>query len=205
MLTLLIARHGNTFDKGDIIRRVGKSTDLPLSQSGQLQAEQLGLYLKLRFADIAAVYTSTLIRTIQTAELALKAMAHRCPVNNLACFDEVDYGPDEGKPESEVIARVGEQALKDWEEHHVVPDGWLVDPQQINRQWQQFIDSIACEYDNKTVLVITSNGNARFAPDHAVKLSTGALSHLQIEKGHWQLLEANIKPKTILSEAYREG
>lgn len=201
MLTLLIARHGNTFDKGDIIRRVGKGTDLPLSQSGQLQAEQLGQYLKQHFADIAAVYTSTLTRTIQTAELALQAMVHQCPVHKLACFDEVDYGLDEGKPESEVIARVGEQALKDWEERHIVPDGWLVEPEQINRQWHQFIDSVATEYDNKIVLVVTSNGNARFAPSHAVKLSTGALSHLQIEKGHWQLLEANIKPKAVISEA----
>ena len=39
-----IVRHGNTFDKGDVVTRVGARTDLPLSSSGQTQAEQLAAY-----------------------------------------------------------------------------------------------------------------------------------------------------------------
>ena len=39
MTSILICRHCNTFDKGDIIRRVGARTHLPLSLSGRAQAE----------------------------------------------------------------------------------------------------------------------------------------------------------------------
>ena len=36
---LIIARHGNTFDAGDIPTRVGRRTDLPLVASGEAQAK----------------------------------------------------------------------------------------------------------------------------------------------------------------------
>ena len=36
------------------------------------------------------------------------------------------YGPDEGKPETEVVARIGQKALDEWERAAIVPDGWLV-------------------------------------------------------------------------------
>ncbi|MFZ4686424.1 MAG: histidine phosphatase family protein [Hyphomonadaceae bacterium] len=35
---IFIVRHGNTFDKGDVVTRVGGRTDLPLSTSGSAQA-----------------------------------------------------------------------------------------------------------------------------------------------------------------------
>ncbi|HAO37083.1 MAG TPA: histidine phosphatase family protein, partial [Hyphomonas sp.] len=38
MARLIIVRHGNTFDKGDTVTRVGGRTDLPLSASGLAQA-----------------------------------------------------------------------------------------------------------------------------------------------------------------------
>ena len=41
MTTLIIARHGNTFDKGDIPTRVGARTDLPLVEKGRAQAKAL--------------------------------------------------------------------------------------------------------------------------------------------------------------------
>ena len=34
MARVIICRHGNTFDKGDLVRRVGARTDLALSKSG---------------------------------------------------------------------------------------------------------------------------------------------------------------------------
>ena len=42
MTDIYIVRHGNTFDKGDVVTRVGARTDLPLSRSGFAQAEALG-------------------------------------------------------------------------------------------------------------------------------------------------------------------
>lgn len=194
MIQLLIARHGNTFDKGDIIRRVGKGTDLPLSQCGQQQAKKLGIYLQQHHPDITAVYASTLKRTIETAQLALDTMNLNLDITQTNIFDEIDYGPDEGKPETDVIARLGEAALKKWDQDNVVPDGWKVSPASITNNWQAFAIEMQKKFNHKTILVITSNGNARFAPQHKVKLSTGAISLLTIKQNHWTAEYTNQKP-----------
>jgi broad specificity phosphatase PhoE len=44
MARLFVVRHGNTFDAGDVITRVGGRTDLPLSASGKAQAEKLAAH-----------------------------------------------------------------------------------------------------------------------------------------------------------------
>jgi len=202
MTRLLIARHGNTFDKGDVIRRVGLGTDLPLSESGKEQARLLGDFLKEKYSEIAAVYTSQLQRTYQTAEIALGDV----PMARLSIFNEIHYGPDEGKPEDEVIARLGKEALELWDTQAIPPQGWKVDPQKIEAGWKDFAKRIVKEHPEETVLVVTSNGVARFAPailpdpaafkaNNNIKLSTGALASLVYKDGQWSSEFWNLKPK----------
>ena len=120
-------------------------------------------------------------------------------------LDEVDYGPDENKTEEEVIARIGEQAIKDWDDHAIVPDGWRVHPEDIRNDWLQFGLDIANQLENKTTLVVTSNGIARFAPhltrdfdnfkkNNNIKLSTGALAYLEHDGENWHIKEWNVRP-----------
>ena len=45
MIKLIIARHGNTFNKGETPTRVGSRTDIPLVDSGKEQAKLIGEYL----------------------------------------------------------------------------------------------------------------------------------------------------------------
>ena len=56
--------------------------------------------------------------------------------------DEIDYGPDEGKPETEVINRLGKEVLAQWETRAIVPDGWLVNPQEIINSWKNLADDL---------------------------------------------------------------
>lgn len=194
MIHLLIARHGNTFDPGDTVLRVGRGTDISLSNSGKEQAGKLGEYLRQQHPDIHAVYTSTLQRTLLTAEIALSTMvleAHIIPVD---IFDEIDYGPDEGKPESDVVARLGEEALENWEKNNIVPPGWNVDPEKITATWREFASQMEERYPDEIILVVTSNGIARFAPEHNVKLKTGAISYLTVENGQWHCVYSNRRP-----------
>ncbi len=182
--TLVIARHGNTFSSGDTPTRVGARTDLPLVGKGEEQARALGRYLKEHDLLPDVVYSSNLQRTRKMAELALKEAGAVQPVYALDIFDEIDYGVDENKPEDEVIARVGKEALKLWNEKAIVPDGWRVNPDEIIRNWQRFANQIVKADDTlnpltdtltdtitnqvmdiaETTLVVTSNGIARFAP-----------------------------------------
>ncbi len=197
MLHLLIARHGNTFEPGDRVLRVGRGTDIPLSNSGKEQAKNLGEYLFHHHRDIQAVYTSTLKRTLLTAGIILSTMHLEVHITPAAIFDEIDYGPDEGKPESDVIARIGTEAIKNWEDNNVVPTGWNVDPEKITENWREFANDKEKKFPDQLILVVTSNGIARFAPEHNIKLKTGAVSYLTVENGHWTCIYSNRRPDAI--------
>lgn len=206
MTTLIIARHGNTFNKGETPTRVGARTDLPLVEKGREQAAAIGRYIKEnRHLTPDVVYSSNLQRTIETARIAIKESGVANPVFPLDIFNEIDYGPDENKTEDEVIARVGADALQKWDEEGVPPEGWVVDPGGIIENWQNFAAQIAAHDDDETVLVVTSNGIARFAPyltgdfdafrkQYDIKLATGALAIFKLENGRWVVKGWNIKP-----------
>lgn len=209
---LLIARHGNTFASGDIVTRVGGRTDLPLVPSGREQGQQLGLFLRQSNFLPDKIYTSTLKRAIETAEHACAAMNHHPPIDRLDIFNEIDYGPDENQPEDDVIARIGAQALKDWDEHAIVPDGWDVDPEAIIQGWHAFAEQICRNNFGQTILVVTSNGIARFSPHltgnfdgfrqkQGLKIATGAVCLFTHsgpdEKTPWECQGWNWRPKNL--------
>lgn len=202
--TLLIARHGNTFDPGDVVRRVGARTDVPLSSSGVIQAEKLGRYLREQAIRPSALYTSTLQRTQQTAKIALQTADCVLDGTALPQFNEIDYGVDENQPEETVVARIGAPALKAWEEDCVVPPGWQVDPAALIKAWEDFAALCLMRHGGQIILVVTSNGVARFAPhitrdiqafrlQHHFKLATGALAVLAHDQGSWSVQDWNIR------------
>ncbi len=199
MTTLLIARHGNTFSADETPRRVGQGTDISLVESGVLQATQLGQYFKKNKLIPDIIYCSQLQRTQQTARGIIDILQLKTPMIIRDIFDEIDYGLDENKTEEELIARIGQQALDAWNQQCIVPDGWHVDPQHIRQQWKNFAEEIvAGRYAEGVVLVVTSNGIARFAPcllddeaafdaDYSRKIRTGSLCQMEYEQGHWSV------------------
>ena len=202
---LIIARHGNTFDPGDTPRRVGRRTDLPLVASGEAQAKRIGDYLRRHQMVPDVVFAAPLKRSYDTARFAVEAAGCDLPITIDARFNEIDYGPDENQPESAVISRIGEQNLRDWDEHAKVPLGWLVDPQAIIQDWLAFGDACRQSFSGQTVLVVTSNGIARFAPHltgdfegfrrkHGIKIATGALCFLRLQGSRWAVEQWNVSP-----------
>lgn len=205
--TLLIARHGNTFDKGETPRRVGLHTDLDLVEKGQQQARDLGQYLKENALLPDVIFTSTLKRTKQMAQIIVEQHELASEQHVLDIFNEIDYGPDENKTEEEVVARIGQQAINDWDVMAIPPKDWKVDPKKIILDWQGFAREIEDKFTGKTVLVVTSNGIARFAPyltgdfksfsrDDILKMATGALSILtkKPKNEFWHTVKWNFRP-----------
>ncbi len=203
-LTLIIARHGNTFAAGETPRRVGGRTDLPLVESGEAQAHKLASWLKAQKLQPQSIFAGPLQRTQRMAEIVKQDLALDTIIHTRDFLRELDYGPDENQPEDAVKARIGEQALKDWETSAVVPDGWVVNPAQIQQDWLDFATTL----ENTPALVVTSNGIARFAhaltgdmdasgAEHGLKLATGALSVFRKEPGSvsWQLVHWNLRPE----------
>ena len=80
---------------------------------------------------------------------------------------------------------------ENWEKNNIVPAGWNVDPEKITAAWREFANDLEKQFPNQTILVVTSNGVARFAPEHNIKLKTGAVSYLTVENGQWYCVYAN--------------
>ena len=214
MTTLIIARHGNTFTPDETPTRVGMRTDLPLVGKGWLQARAMGKHLKENDLIPDVVYSSALKRTRETADIALKEIGVHLPIYALDIFNEIDYGPDENKPEADVIARIGQDSITKWDESATVPDGWNANPDEIIQNWKQFAHSITKTHDtvtdnlldiSETILVVTSNGIARFAPHITddfdgfsktfdIKLKTGSLGIMRFSGNQWRVQDWNIVP-----------
>jgi probable phosphoglycerate mutase len=193
---LYIVRHGNTFDKGDVVTRVGGRTDLPLSVSGKAQARALGQHLKdIRFTTARS---GPLKRTRETAAAILSAQAAPPELTTEVFLREIDYGPDENRPEDVVIARIGKAALEAWERDSVPPPGWRVDPAALAGNWQELFSDLAKE--EGAHLIVTSNGIARFALEAAgekrpdAKLGTGAYGIVELVRGHASVPAWNVRP-----------
>lgn len=190
---LHIVRHGNTFDKGDIVTRVGGRTDLPLSISGRTQAEALARHFAA--TPFATARSGPLKRTRETARAILAAQPNAPELITDLFLREIDYGPDENRSEQDVIARIGQPALDAWERDSIPPSGWRVDPAAIIGNWQELFSDLAEEEGDH--LIVTSNGIARFAlaaanahrPD--AKLPTGGYGVIELTPDpvllHWNL------------------
>ena len=204
MTDIFIVRHGNTFDKGDTVTRVGARTDLPLSQSGLAQAEALAAHFTtIEPNGFDRAYCSPLVRTRQTAEAILAQSTGAPELETLEFLREVDYGPDENMPEPDVVARIGEAALLAWETDAVPAPGWEIDPEKVKADWRTLLRDLATQMLNRPVLIVTSNGIARFVLDavtvhqtdlDSIKLKTGAYGRLQADGDAVFLRAWNVRP-----------
>ena len=207
MAEIVICRHGNTFDPGETVTRVGGRTDLPLSKSGRAQAEALAA--NFAHAPIDRAYCSPLRRTTMTLHAVLAAQAAPPPVETRAFLTELDYGEDENRPEAEVVARIGQQALHLWESKAVLPSGWRLDIPGLVGAWRDFLAEQRA-LPGRT-MVMTSNGVARFvfaalgenlaerAPDApSIKLKTGAYGVLRPGADSYDVAAWNVRPDGTL-------
>jgi 2,3-bisphosphoglycerate-dependent phosphoglycerate mutase len=202
---LIIARHGNTFEAGETPRRIGAKTDLPLVASGQAQAKKLGAWLKTNHMLPDVVYTSQLKRAIETAQISIAEAGINRAIYQSEAFNEIDHGVDENKPDPEIVKRIGADAFNKWEHESIMPEGWSPPTHVIEQHWADFAKHCVEVNANKTVLVVTSNGLARFVPTIAKnaddiakgynrKMATGALSILEYDNNIWTIKSWNIKP-----------
>lgn len=180
-LTAIIVRHGNTFAPGEAPRRIGLRTDIPLVASGQDQARALGA----AFAGDAPfdhIFTSPLRRTRETAELIGAQQAKPPPAQPCDWLAEIDHGPDEDQPEDVVQARIGAAALTAWDAAATPPPGWTVDAEPRLQSWRALL-----EQASGRILIVTSNGAARFAllahPD--LREQAALLPSMKLRTGAW--------------------
>lgn len=183
---LIVVRHGNTFNSGDVICRVGSATDIPLTEIGMKQAYAAGELISEMGFIPDVIFHAPLQRTCQSA-VGIAASFPEAELEEAEFLSELDYGNDDGKPEDDVVLRlgivenpetitpdtnlddlraVGKAALKKWDAEAVLPRGWyfLADKvSELESQWQEFAGKVVADYAGKTIVAVTSNGIARFS------------------------------------------
>ncbi|XPV77575.1 MAG: histidine phosphatase family protein [Desulfovibrio sp.] len=217
MKRIIIVRHGNTFRKGETPTRVGRNTDLPLVEGERSKA--VGDYLLKNKLIPDVVYVAPLQRTLQTKDYILEQIGQPIETEIVDGFVEIDYGPDENKPEAEVLLRLGngdsesgKEIIDAWNKSGVVPDGWMVDTNQIIQTWKELAATVDDhEGEDHTAMVVSSNGIIRFAPyltenfgafteQHSIKVATGGLCVFEKDSAeeHWHCVEWNVVPIKLL-------
>lgn len=181
---IFVIRHGDTFESSASARRIGAGTDIPLVASGRAQADRLGRWFAAEGLAVRRLFSSPLSRARETADRIGAAMGH--PRDGaMSWLNEIDHGPDEGRSEAEVLARIGPSALTAWDEKGIAPVDWRVDADFRIAAWRAYF----AEPGEGSDLLVTSNGAARFAllalglPRTSLKLRTGAFGELSVESG----------------------
>ena len=109
-IMFVILRHGQS-----VWNKENKFTgliDVELSEQGKLEAFNAGKILRNYKFD--AIFSSQLMRTIQTAEIIQNNQSNKIEIQKFSVFQERDYGDLTGKNKTELKNEYGEQQVKIW-------------------------------------------------------------------------------------------
>lgn len=186
--TLILVRHGNTFDSNETPVQVGFKTDLPLTPQGKQQATIFANYLKISQINPDVIYAGQLKRQQETAEVIGKAF------NLPFCFEpglnEIDYGLWEGQTEIE-IKQKWIKAYQDWLEAAIWPKVIFGSSLESHlAKIKTWLEHLKREHPNQTVVGVTSNGIIRlflyFSNLNWPKLvETRHLADYKVKTGHY--------------------
>lgn len=202
-MKLILGRHGNTFEAGQIPVYIGAREDLPLTQTGIAQAKYLGQTFKRLGIKIADVYSGSLRRTLDYAKYVIKELGSLQPIIDPR-LNEFDYGAWSGLSQQSIRDQWGSAALNAWEQDAQSPKnvGWSPQSDEMLARIQAFTEQLLSQYQDQTVLVITSQGCLRFflrlsGQLNQVKVSTGNICQLIHQDHHWHLVTWNQKPQDL--------
>jgi len=147
LTTFLLLRHAAHTLAGDVL--AGHTPGVHLSRQGQQQAQQL--VARLAALPIAAIYSSPLERTMQTAQ----ALASRLnlPVQASASFAEIDFGEWSGKRFDELAGDPRWQAWNSFRSSAPLPNGGLM----LEVQWRAVaaLQSLCRQYPDQLVAIVS--------------------------------------------------
>ncbi len=152
---IFLVRHGATVLTAE--DRFAGATDVPLSDEGREQARCLAR--RLAQIEIAAAYSSTLGRTVETASIAIEP--HGLPVHPKEALKEISHGRWEQLTRQEVAARFPEE-LENWDRdpYTFAPVGGESGLQVTARALPELID-IVRSHPGQNVLVVSHKATIR--------------------------------------------
>ena len=184
-MTVCFVRHGQT-EKNSAMRLQGRS-DHPMDEIGVAQAAAAGEFFRSNGIRFDAVFSSPLLRAVQTAKLIAGEDLHVQTDNRLI---EMDYGPYEGMdlrtPATEVLAFFRDFA------HTPAPTG-MEQLDDVVKRLGVFLEEIAPLYPDQNILLST----------HAIAMKA-ALEYLTPESrgSYWSKYIGNC---AVYRAEYKDG
>ena len=185
-MRLLLTRHGQT--DWNIAGRYQGQSDIPLNQTGQLQADQIAK--RLSTETIHAVYSSDLSRAKDTAS-KIRNMQGQSPALHIdPRWRELSFGDWEGMTYKEMSAHSPELFSK-----------WMVNPKDIStpngetlaqlaERVKAAFDEIKNHHKDQTILVVGHSGSLQTLL--AVTLGVDLNRYWQFRVGQASLSELNV-------------
>jgi broad specificity phosphatase PhoE len=195
-------RHGNTFEAGQQVVWVGARTDLPLTETGKLQAHAVGRWCVHRSVRSNAIVTGPLRRTWETAAIVREHTSGELVVSEE--LREIDYGLWEGLSSADIESRYGSAALKAWETEAVWPSdaGWPQQEKAVTHGMLDLMDGLIRFGADSDVVLCTSNGILKTLSKHFVfgdrpaslGVRTGHLCIVERHGAAWRVVKWNLAP-----------
>jgi probable phosphoglycerate mutase len=180
---LILARHGNTFEKGETPRIVGAHEDLPLTAEGKDQARVLGRALKEAGIKLESVRAGPLSRTFLFAGIAAIEAGYSGEIVIDPRLRELDFGLWSGLTDDEVAAKFGQESIDAWRRDGKRPDDCAWTPSEA--EVRANLAALAAETKDAATLCVTSNGVLRYAMelDPAAFVARGAKGGFRVKTG----------------------
>lgn len=204
-MSLILLRHGNTFEAGQTPVWVGARTDLPLTAEGEAQARAASEYLaRICFFPSphcpASLVSGPLKRTRRMAEIIGERAGLDFTVDER--LREIDYGLWEGLSGEEISRRYGAEDLERWERGGIWPDaaGWSPAQSALINSVKSFLREC---HGTTGRIAVTSNGILRIVHSlvtgqtagGAAKVKTGHVCVLEPNGTGWNVVEWNKNPE----------
>lgn len=147
-MTLYLVRHGET--DWNLENRIQGDSDIPLNQTGILQAREVKDKLKDISFDLC--YTSPLKRAHKTAQIIIE---EKCPIISTSELIERDFGKIEGNPIT------SEQSKKYWNYQLNSSDDEVEPVRHLLDRTRNFLIKLLQEHRKQTILIVTHGSTLR--------------------------------------------
>lgn len=147
---LFIIRHGQTdFNNRGVVQ--GRGIDSSINLIGQKQAS--AFYEKYKNIPFDKIYTSNLIRTVQTVQAFIQ---EGIPYEKLEGLDEISWGISEGKDLNDKMLVDFDHIITSWRNKELdvkIQDG--ESPNELQYRQKKAMDYIMSKTHEKTILICT--------------------------------------------------
>lgn len=203
MSNLILVRHGKSI--WNVEGRWQGKIDDPLHPDGIIEAKEMAVLIKdLR---IDKIYTSKLIRAIDTEKTITKELNINPPVIENEALNEKDYGIYDGKNKWEVKKQVGEEKFqkirRGW--NYPIPQGETLED-VYNRIVPYFNNQILPDLKKGENILISAHGNSlRALIKYLNNLTVEEVEHLEFGIGEIYVFKIDESGKVVSFEIRGEN